>query len=63
MYAVNSDGGLEVPLQSFLSLASNRSERQFPHHIPLSSGEESSVPTEQEAGWKTELVWMLGERK
>jgi hypothetical protein len=56
---VKSDGGFEVSLQSFLTLALDRSEREFPHHIRLSSGNESSVSIEQEAGWKAELVWMM----
>jgi len=56
---VKSDGELEVPLQSFLTLVLDRSEREFPHHISLSPGKEFSVSTEQEVGWKAELVWML----
>jgi hypothetical protein len=59
IYAVKSEGGLEVSLQSLLTLALDRCEREFPHHILLSSGKESSVSTEQEAGWKVELVWIL----
>jgi hypothetical protein len=50
MYAVKSDGGLEESLYSFLTLALDRNEQEFPHHILLSSGKESSVSTEQEAG-------------
>ena len=57
--AVKPDGVLEVLLQSFPALEIGRSEREFPHHIRLSSGKELSVSTEQEAGWKAELVWML----
>jgi len=55
---VKSDGGLEVSLQSFLTLEIDRGEREFPHHNPLSSGKGSSVAIEQETGWKAELVWM-----
>jgi hypothetical protein len=58
-HALKSDEELEVPLHSFLTLALDRSEREFPLHIPLSSEKEPSVTTEKEA----ELVWMLREKK
>jgi hypothetical protein len=60
---VKSDGGLEASLQSFPTLAIGRSEREFPHHIRPPSGKELSVSSEQEIGWKAELVWMLKGKK
>jgi hypothetical protein len=56
---IKKKGGLEVSLQSFPTLAIGRSEREFAHHIRLSSGKELSVSIEQEIGWKTELVYSL----
>ena len=40
-------------------LALDNGERKSPNHIPVSSGNGTSVSTEQEVGWKAELVWML----